>query len=249
MPENEVLDRISRAGISFIGTVKLLGAATISDVAVDQRTAVVAVDQVLDAPDALARLAGSDITVQLAANTEIPQPGQQLAFFTNPVAFGASLAVTEVSRLPVESVAPHVSAAMDAGLTPQLGLRRQLEDQRLRSHAADADAVVIGTVAALERVGSARLAEHDPDWWRATLDVHQVERGDLPTGEVAVLYANSLDVRWRRAPKPKAGQEGLWLLHATQGDQRELAPYVIPDPDDHQPVENLDVLRVEGRPR
>jgi hypothetical protein len=246
MPNGEVLDLMSRAGISFIGTVQRLGEATLTDVPTDDRTAVVRVDQVLHTPQALTRLAGSEITVQLAPGTEILQPGERAAFFTNAVAVGDSLAVTEVARLPVEAVEPDVSEALTTNLSPQAHFGRQLEAQRLGSHAAEADAVVVARVRGLQKVGPSQFREHDPDRWRATLDVSDVERGDLSVGEVDVLYYNSLDVMYRSCPKPRAGQEGLWLLHATEGEERDLAPYVIPHPEDYQPAENLTVLRTGG---
>jgi hypothetical protein len=245
MPDGEVLELMSRAGISFIGTVQRLGEATI-DIATDNRTAVVRVDQILHAPSALVQLAGREITVQFSPDIEIPQPGERAAFFTDPVAFAESLAVTEVARLPVEAVEPEVSQALATNLSPQTLFGRQLQMERLRSHAAEADAVVVARVSGLQRAAPVRLSEHDPDWWRATMVVSHVERGDLSEGEVTVLYYNSLDVIYRPSPKPRAGQEGLWLLHATEGEERELAPFVIPHPEDYQPVENLTALSAGG---
>src|ERR671929_64057 len=68
----------------------------------------------------------------------------------------------------------------------------------------DADAVVRGHVIALHAVDPREtLHEHHPHWWIATLLVDLVQRGDVPDvgeegGEVRVVYANSLDIRWRR---------------------------------------------------
>ena len=104
---------------------------------------------------------------------------------------------------------------------------------------------MVGRVVGLEDVLEPVISEHDPDWWRATIDVSHVEKGDVQTGPLPVLYANSLDVQWRLSPKPKASQEGLWILHATEGDQREAAPFGIPHPEDYQPVQSLDDLRGE----
>ena len=87
-------------------------------------------------------------------------------------------------------------------------------------------------------------SEHDPDWWQATLEVQHVERGTVEPGPMSVLYANSLDVQWRAAPKPKASQEGLWILHATAGQLAEVARFQIVHPEDYQPVQSLDALRV-----
>jgi hypothetical protein len=247
MTEQEITERLRQSALSFVGTVDRLGAATMRDVPVDDHTAVVQVDQVLYAPQALSRLSGVKVTVQLAPDTELPAPGERATFFTNPAVVGQSLAVTEVGRLPVEVVEPYLATTAAPGAaTPLETLQQAVADERLREHAQQADAVVVGRVAKLEKALPARFDEHDPDWWRATLDVAHVERGPELGGQVDVLYANSLDVRWRRSPKPKAAQEGLWLLHSTSGDLREAAPFVVLHPEDYQPVERLERLRSEG---
>ena len=61
-----------------------------------------------------------------------------------------------------------------------------------------------------------------------------------------MLYPNSLDVRWHDVPKPKMGQEGLFILHATDKALRPLAKFQLLHPDDLQPVQNLDALTPNG---
>ena len=78
--------------------------------------------------------------------------------------------------------------------------------------------------------------------------MHHVERGNAKEGPVEVLYPNSIDVRWHAVPKPKPGQEGVWILHTTtQGDQRAAAPYQLQHPNDYLPVDQLDAIRQAGR--
>lgn len=240
---SQFLDLLGRTGISFTGTVRRVRAGTVVGVPVDDRTVVVHVDQVIHAPDSLTGIAGTEVTVQLAPDAEPLHLGDQATFFTNATAVGASIVVAEVGRLPVAAAQSNITAALRVGQAPHAAFRRLLEQERLRSHAIGADAVIVGKVVRLEKAGAERFAEHDPDWWRATLAVQHVERGAVPRGEVNVLYANSLDVRWYKCPKPRAGQEGMWLLHATVGPQKELAPYAIPDPEDYQPTVNLRLLR------
>jgi len=73
--------------------------------------------------------------------------------------------------------------------------------------------------------------------------VVHAEKGDLPEGNVKVLYPNSLDVRWHAAPKPKAAQNGLWMLHATDGDLAKLAPFQLLHAQDFQAPQVLESLR------
>lgn len=247
MPDAAIAKLLAQAQLSFVGTVEQTGAATLSDLPVDERTAVVQVDQVLHAPEAFGRLAGSRITVQLAGDAQPPAAGETWAFFANGLAFGESIAVSEVGRLAVKEVQSHLDAAAAGKVSgPFAGIREGLERDRLRAHAEAADAVVLGRVVKLEKAVDTGFSEHDPDWWKATLDVHHVEHGDLQPGEVEVLYPNSLDVRWHRAPKLHAGQEGIWVLHATEGALREAAPYSVEAPEDYQSTQGLEALRGDG---
>ena len=231
-----------------MGTVEHLGAATMTDVPIDDRTAVVRVDQVLHAPAAFATLAGHRITLQLAADKAPVSTGETLAFFAEGLAFGESIAVTEVGRLALEALQPRLTEALETGQAgdPLAELQQRAEQDRLREHAEVADAIVIGRVIKLEKALPGGYSEHDPDWWQATLDVNHVERGDVEPGPLVILYANSLDVDWRVSPKPRASQHGLWILHATEGDLADAARFAIVHPEDFQPLQSLDALR-EGR--
>jgi hypothetical protein len=247
MSSADIMELMRQAPFSFVGTIEHLGAGTMGSIPIGERTAVVRVDYVLHAPPAFAGLDGQRITLQLAAEREVPAVGDSAAFFAQGLAFGESIAVAEIGRLPVEAVEPHVAGALAAGQPGAfVPLEEQLQAQRLRDHADNADAVVVGRVVRLERLFGAVRAEHDPDWWKATIDVFHVERGDVAPGEVAVLYPNSIDVRWRTAPKPKASQGGLWLLHATDGALRDAAPFALLHPEDFQPTQDLEALRGNG---
>jgi hypothetical protein len=236
----DIKDLVRRAPFSFIGTIEHIGAATSGDLPIDDRTAVVRVDVVLHAPAAFRQLEGQRVTVQFAADIDPPAAGEQLAIFAEGLAFGESVAVAEIGRAPVDEVVPHAAAAADAGHdTPFATIERELADEALREHAADADAVMVGTVTGLEQARTPMLSEHDPLWWRATIDVRRVVQGPLEEGPLGVLYPNSLDVQWARAPKPKASQEGLWILHATEGELAELGAYQLLHPEDRQPVSAL----------
>jgi len=244
----EIKKLLEQAPFSFIGTILHLAAATMTDIPVNERTAVVHVDHVLHAPDEFSRMEGHRITIQLSPDANPPTVGQSFAFFAAGLAFGESIAVTEIGRLAIESVEPHVNLALAAGATAGAfsGLIHDMQQEKLREHMLQADAVVVGRVVNMEKAGPSTLSEHDPDWWRASIDVSHVERGGIAAGKTQVLYANSLDVRWHRAPKPKAGQGGLWILHKAPNDLQMLAPFQIVHSEDYQPTQQLEVLRTRG---
>jgi hypothetical protein len=205
----------------------------------------VRVNQVLHGPSALEGLAGAEVTVLLAEGSEVPAIGAAVTFFTDPVAFDRGIAVREVARRPAVKMKDAVmEATLAPGSVPQT-FASQLHERHLRAHASEADAVVEAMVLGLEKVGGVPVREHAPDYWLARLAVSTVAKGDVPD-EAVVLYINSLDVRHRTAPKPKASQRAVFLLHATDGPQRDMAPWVIPHPEDLQPEQTLQILGLSG---
>jgi hypothetical protein len=243
MAADPVVKLLQQAALSFVGTVERTGASTMTDVPIDKYTAVVRVDQVLHAPDAFTSLAGTAITVQLAPKAPLPKDGEQFAFFANGTAFGTSVAVAEVGRLSTAQLAPHLARAAAMGGGAFGDLQAQVEAAEFREHAKGAAGIVLARVTGLRKAAGGTFSEHDPDWWIATVDAYEVVSGrGLKPGSLDVLYANSLDVQWHASPKPKAGQEGMFVLHATDRAQSELAKYQIVHPEDLQPVQNLDAL-------
>jgi hypothetical protein len=230
MADPALKDLLARSSLAFAGTVQSLGQSPEPGVAADDHTALVRVEQPLHVPRQVDLSAGSTVVVQLAPDEPLLAPGDRATFFADPLIYGATLVVAEVAR----SDAPaHALAAVEA--------REELAQDAALEHARAADAVVRGSVSALQAAAAQPQREHDPHWWIATLVVDMVARGDVAEGDLKVLYANSIDVRWRRWPKPKAGEAGMWVLHAN--DQApELAPYVLMHPEDRQPSTLIDQL-------
>jgi hypothetical protein len=244
MSEDKIRKLLKDSPFSFLGTVERVGAATTGEVPIDKRTAIVHVDQVLHAPEAFSQIAGTRITVQLAADAK---EGQQYTFFASGLAYGASLAVSELGRVTAAQTRPHLARADAAGGAPFADLQAEIDAEKLRDHAADATAVVVGRVTKLEKVSPPVLSEHDKDVWKATIEVSQAQKGRIRPGtDIEVLYANSLDVQWHQVPKPKAGQEALFLLHAPDRADRSLGKYELMHPEDLQPAQHLEVLSANG---
>jgi hypothetical protein len=253
VPDEELDDLLRRSQFVIEATVRAHERSTESDIPVDDHTVVVGVDRVLHAPAALAGAVGSEVTVQLLPGSAVPAVGGRLVLFTTAVAFGRGIAVAEVGRSEPEAVGGTVMAAgRPANIPgarpgrphPVLEAAERLQDEQLRAHADQADAVVVGRVVAVEKAGPPVITEHDADWWRATIEVHQVEQGEVGD-RVEVLFANSSDVRWAALPKPSPGQDALFLLHATSGEQADLARFAILDTEDVQQADHVDRLSQE----
>jgi len=208
----------------FKGTIKKLKSATMKEAPVDSNTAVVTVDQVIEAPADLAGYSGQDITVELSGARKV-STGQSLIFNTVSWLYGESIAVRSLSEEPIK---PSHSAVLAAAGDP--AERRRQREQR--EHFNDADLVVSGKVVAVrlpsdeEPVAKGAVAtggtkhkpvsEHDPKWREAVVEVEDVHKGDHKKKQVVIRFPASNDVMWYNAPKFHPGQEGHFMLTKTK---------------------------------
>src|SRR5215218_1323929 len=162
-----------------------LNAATMAEeVPVTQNTAVVHVDQVLQAPPMLANRDGTDITVLLRDAQQV-QEGQQATFFTNGWIYGEDIAVREVGH--VERRVGDERAAGLAALSPGTPENRT---HRLQQRLAEAEVVVLGMVS---NIGfpegydtQGPVSEHAPRLREATIQIQEVYKGDLPADQESI---------------------------------------------------------------
>lgn len=247
MPEALSEEELSKqSGLVFRGTVQRLKGATMERVPVSDKTIVVRVDEVLQAPETLEGLTGTDITVELGPRQKV-KAGDEAVFYTNGWMFGESVAVRAVGVRPVPSATRAVLAMRSA--EPPKNLRQRKMEERVSS----ADLVVTGTVrdvrlpadepapltasrtatrsskrgaaaAAPETVRRRPITEHDPQWREAVVEVADVEKGSGQKREVVVRFPSSNDVRWYRAPKFEPGQQGVFILHKAEPGSKAKKP-------------------------
>lgn len=216
----------------FVGTVRRLGASTLGDVPSSKSTAVIRVDEVVEAQGAPADLKGTEITVQLAEPGSL-KDGEQVTFFTKGWLMGDSLAVVELGHTTEHSDVEHLRGVVAS-------VHQQMADEALQGEIASAEAIVVGTVtdvkpANIRHIGS----EHDPDWYEADINIEAVEKGSLPGHAVTVLFPHSDDLMWQGAPKFTKGQQGIWLLHRRQENLPGIGDhFTVLKPLDFQPIEN-----------
>jgi hypothetical protein len=254
MARQSLKDLVASSGLAFAGTVQAVGESTVQGVTVDESTVVVRVDRALRAPPEVEIAPGTQVTVQLSGDLAKLKVGDQATFFANPAVYGEGLMVTEVGRMKDEPEPATAARAADLE-EPTSGVDRALAEiaqDAVLDHARDVEVIVRARVVSLEEAHAPELPrEHDPHWWIATLEADLVAKGDAPGlgeggGTVTALYANSIDFQWREWIKPKAGQGGLWLLHRTEDELAQLAPFQLIHQDDLQPSAQLDALREAG---
>jgi hypothetical protein len=236
----QIDDLRRQSTFTFVGTVKELNAATMAEVPVTESTAVVTVDEVLQAPPILAGLDGTDVTVELSSSQPV-QEGQQATFFTNGWIYGESIAVREVGH--VEGRVGDDQTAELAALSPGTPENRT---RRLRRRLAEAEVAVIGTVSSIsvpEQRPSGPISEHNPEYREATIDIDSVEKGDPPQDRIKVVYAASDDVEWQNTPTFHVGQSGIFLLNKQEIRALGTEEYAALSPLDHYPPEQIDFVR------
>ncbi|PYX05175.1 MAG: hypothetical protein DMG88_22375 [Acidobacteria bacterium] len=230
---SEVASAASESNFVFRGTVKKPGGTTLEVVPASASTAIVHVDEILDGSQTSGDFTDQDITVELRQAPSVRE-GQQLVFFSNGVAFGASIAVREVNHVDAKQFTPQGLAQV----TQAAALRPQREVQ---ARIAQADLVVTGTILSFKPAageeGRVPASEHDAQWWQAEVAIENTEKGKAAGNKVVVYVPHSDDIRWFRAPKVEVGQQGVFLLHRTSIPALKLEGYTATSSLDVQPME------------
>lgn len=254
---------------SFEGTVRKARGATMASVPVDDRTIVVRIDQILEAPDTLLPFQGHDVTVQLSGRQKV-KPGQKMVFQTIGWMFGDGLAVRAVSAMPA-----HARAAV---LLKREGDPAQHRAATVTKERFDAANVVVsGRVVAVKlpadaparrapgrRKAGAEIAtmhrpvsEHDPKWREAVVSVDDVHKGEKRKRQIIVRFPASRDVKWFKAPKFRSGEQGVFLLRKakalptrkSKGGRAAVAPaagaevFTALHPEDFHPLNRAERIR------
>lgn len=209
-PPAGVKELTRQAPFVFRGTVVEVHAANLKVVVPDASTAVVRVDEVLRAPLTLDRFDGRSVTVFVDKAHPVTA-GQSLTFFTRIGLYGESLGVVELGRSAADTKALRTEVA-------QAG--REVREEDVLARVERAGLAVSGRVVAVRPVAPGRAerrdSEHDPEWGEAEIEVDSVLQGVATGARVTVLYPRSFDVMWAGSPKPRLGQEGIFLLHRDQ---------------------------------
>jgi hypothetical protein len=234
----------------FKGTIKKTKASNVRQAAVSDRTCIVTVDEVIEAPPNLLPYTKQDITVELSRKRSL-KAGARLIFHATPWLYAENLAVRSLQEEPETG---------EVASERQVNAAAQPDADAVRKHLNDADLVISGKVVAvrLPQIDAANtkkaaaqadptthVSEHDPKWREAVIEVEKVHKGKLSKRQVVVRFPASTDVAWRRLPKFEAGQQGYFALHQENDPRSKSAAkgaaprspqsYTIRDARDFQP--------------
>jgi hypothetical protein len=203
------------------------------------------VTKILKATPSLAGYEGQLVTVHLQAPAS-HQVGQQSVFFTHGIHYGEGLVVSEIGTVGggVTALAPDFNNAAQASADTEMTQRLAQAELVISGVASDPKPYMAGPAAAPGvEMPIRRVSEHDPDWWSATVSVDSVEKGTHSGKTADVIYPNSMDVVWFRAPKIKAGDHGVWLLHNRDHRGRPVPALAVTHPLDFRPIAEAERVR------
>jgi len=234
MSKAELLRQVEQAGFVFRGRVVAKGAPGVPLAAGEGKAVRVEVEQIVRSTEALRGLLGK-LVVVLSEDRAALEEGAAFFFFTNIVALGDHVVVRESGHM--KSLPQATEEVAEAA--------KRAEERPLRQRVADAELIVTGTVVGSHRAEepSVLRSEHDPEWWIADVQVRSTLKGKKARAKIEVLFANSTDIAWYRAPKLHEGAKGVLLLRRPRADdavpKAAHAMYQVTDPLDFLPMERL----------
>ncbi len=229
-------DLFGKSAFVFVGRVLRPGTSNVRLVGKSEGTAVVRVEEVLHGTPATRDLAGRDVTVAVKEAKGL-EAGKSYFFFTARLLFGENVAAQEVGRIEVSEAAEELRGHIKS-------MSKEAADSPLKERLRGAKAVVVGTTTALAKAKTRprKWSEHDPDWWIAKVAISSALKGEAK-GEVEVLFANSTDIAWYKAPKFRPGTAGIVLLRKERVEDVEGDYFVAIHPLDLLPTPMLSEVR------
>lgn len=254
MPRTSSKEDLSQqADFVFQGTVKDVQGATASNVPGADKSIVVTVGRILQAPEPLRDYEGRNVTVQLAGRKKV-KPGQEAIFYTSPTSWGEDVVVTSLGHEPVGKANASLRSA--AALSDPY---ETLVNRDMKARFDSSDLVIFGKVKSVSLppdAGSEKAApsEHAPLWRDAEIEIQEVLKGRHPGKTVTVRFPSSEDRQWYDSPKFHVGQQGYIMLCKQEVKSRQGAThpdklteaYTALSPLDFQPPEVEDRIRRLG---
>jgi hypothetical protein len=235
MSEPDLPSLIEGAGFIFRGRVVRDRPAGLQlQAGAAEKAVAVVVDEVIRSTPVMSGLVGKEVIVVNDRGAALGK-GISHLFFTNCVVLGHQVIVQGAGYA---EWSPDAARQVTA-------LVRESGDRPLRQRVAAATLVITGTVARSEPAapGAAPTSEHDPDWWVAHVQRHSVIKGASAEPEIEVLFANSIDIAWYKAPKLRAGTSAVLILEHLEANQSppevSRAIYQAIHPLDALPMERL----------
>jgi hypothetical protein len=231
---------ISQSNFIFRGTIIRMDASNIDAVA-DVPTAVVRVDEVVDAVEPYEQMKGKDITVLLSSSRG-KKAGDKQIFYTSGWYYGKTLGVKETENNLRNT--DNADALKKKVAVERINIRNDSIASELKRAVAVITGVVVETNINVEKTPFIE-SEHDPELRKAIIEVKQVLKGRISAQRIEVFYAASDDVIWYSAPKLSKGLQAIFLLQMRQAPAiYRIKGFTVLDRRDVQSIENLETIKI-----
>ena len=225
----ELTSAARTAPFVFFGTVRRPGGSNVEMLEGDEyATAIVRVDELIVAPEAIGDITGREVTVHLS-DAAAPSRGSRHLFMATSLQFGEEIAVTEIGRVPHQR-------------RVEQQLRREVLDAKLRDldeamaeRLRIAATVIYGVVLRIEPVGAAEtgraaepVGEAEPGFRAAVLRPWRTLKG-RPDDEPRVIFPFPRTQKWSEVPLFVEGMEGVWILQDPGGGTLAAGKVDVPD--------------------
>lgn len=217
---------LARSAIVVRGKILRVNASDEPLVAASSSTAVIRILEMRSGREIAGDQVGSTATVILSRSGGL-RAGVEALFFGNPRFLGTTLTIADEGEI----VASAATDAMTAAVESSAKLR---QDGLVTARIASASQVFRGVVEDIQRLGTAGgvgdeakrapASEHEPEWSVASVRVVDPIRGAAKDALVKIVFAASQDIEWFNSPKPKPGQEAIFL---TQKPDAEQGPQLL----------------------
>jgi hypothetical protein len=219
---NQMADFAGRSAIVVLGTVTKLAASEEPLLAPTNATVVIKIEQMFAGSEFAGDQTGHTATVIVTKPGDL-KVGTKALFFGNPRFVGKTITIADVGELPAarpeaqniqQTLEPGLQARRDAPVVARLGIAQMIFRGTVES------------VRPLEAESKDRKSElrdeHDPDWQVAMVRVTSNMRGTEKGAVIPVIFAASRDIMWFNSPKPKSGEEALFIGHRPQEAEMTL---------------------------
>lgn len=223
----ELLLAARAAPFVFFATVRRPGGSQIELLeSEDYPTAVVRVDEVISAPEAVGDITEREITVHLSEPRQLGRGSRHL-FLATSLQFGDQIGVSELGHLPVRR-------------QDERQVRRALLDEKLRQFDEALEerlrlavTVIYGVVLRVESVvpdaaSAETLGEAAPGFRAAELKAWRTLKG-RPDEAPRVVFPFPRTQKWSEVPLFVEGEEGVWILQAARGQRLAAGKVKVPD--------------------
>lgn len=217
-----------RSSIVVRGSVARVNASDEPQLAPTASTVVVKVSNMYLGSEISGDQAGRNITVILSRSSRF-KVGEEAYFFGNPRFVGKSLTMADEGEIPATDAranAAEIQRGVQARRDLPIRLRLNVADMVFRGKVEDVRTLEASEEApkqsGRESVSDREsVSEHDPEWRVAFVRVVTPLRG-VKEGVVLIIFPSSNDIMWLNTPKPKIGQEAVFIAHKPLKEEEPL---------------------------